>query len=72
MSQTKRDTPLRRTRRARTLTQQQFADLLGISQETLSRAERGHPISRDLQELAATILGVPRQELFPESEQVQA
>jgi transcriptional regulator with XRE-family HTH domain len=70
MSKTKQESPLRRARRARTLTQEQLANLVGISQETLSRAEHGAEVSRDLQELISTILGVPRQELFPSSEAV--
>lgn len=72
MNRTKRETPLRVVRKARTFTQQQFADLLGISQETLSRAERGGPLSPEHQELAATLLGVAREKLFPEAEQVSA
>ena len=72
MSRLKRDTPLRSARKARTLNQEQFARLLGISQETLSRVERGHPLARDLQERAAAILGMPRADLFPSDSEAVA
>lgn len=67
--QTAPDTPLRRMRRARTLSQQQLASLARVSQRTVSRAELGlTTLSPDLQELIATILGAPRQDLFPPSD----
>lgn len=74
MRRKKLSTPLRNLRRSRTLNQAELAGLLGVSQQTLSKFERGLLIpSRDMQELAATILGVSRQELFPvESEAVSA
>lgn len=65
----KLESPLRRVRRARSLNQEQFAGLIGVTQESLSKAERGKlRLSRDVQELAATILGVSRRELFPTEE----
>lgn len=67
MNWTDHTTPLRRVRKARTLSQETLASLLKITQVQLSRAERGETtLSADVQELAATILGVPRAELFPE------
>lgn len=55
------------------MSQEQFAGVIGISQETLSRMERGQqPVTRDVQELMATVLGVPRLELFPDSEMAVA
>lgn len=70
---TKPDSALRKVRRARTLKQEQLAALVGVTQATISKAERGliH-LTRDNQELCATILGVSRAELFPEPEQVSA
>lgn len=69
-----KDTPLKNLRRARTMNQEQLASLAGISQQSLSKAERGIlPLSRDVQERIAVILGTSRQELFPEViEQVSA
>jgi transcriptional regulator with XRE-family HTH domain len=53
-------------RRARTLNQAQLAKLVGISQQTLSKAERGQFIlSVDVQARLAAILGASRDELFP-------
>lgn len=69
----KPDSPLRNIRRARTLSQTDLADLVGVSQETISKAERGTlQLSHDLQERIAAILGTPRHQLFPESQQVTA
>jgi transcriptional regulator with XRE-family HTH domain len=68
MKQTSQDTPLRRVRRARAMSQEHLALIVGVTQETISKAERGAPLSVDLQELVATVLGTPRSELFPESE----
>lgn len=65
--------PLTRARKARTLNQEQLAQIAGISQQSLSKAERGTLcLSADVQELIATILGVPRHDLFPEPEQAVA
>lgn len=73
MSATKQTTPLRNLRRARTLSQETLAELAEISQQSLSRAERGlQPLTKDVQERIATILGASRQEVFPESDAVQA
>lgn len=69
----KRELPLRRVRKSRTLTQEQFAALLGISQDSVSSYELGlRAVPRDLQEQMSTILGVPRLDLFPESETVMS
>jgi transcriptional regulator with XRE-family HTH domain len=73
MRQKKADTPLRNTRRARTLTQAQLASLVGVSQQTIAKAERGIVELRpDVQVLVATILGSTRQELFPPREEAVA
>lgn len=59
--------PLRNVRRARTLNQADLARLTGVTQETISKAERGIlRLSPDVQERIAAILGASRQELFPE------
>lgn len=61
--------PLRNLRRSRTINQDDFARLVGISQQSLSKIERGilRP-SADVQALIATVLGVPRDEVFPVDE----
>ena len=59
------DTPLRNFRRARTLSQANFAQLLGISQQTYSKYESGvidPPV--DQQARIAAILGVSRAAVF--------
>lgn len=69
----KHDSKLRTLRRARTLSQAQLAMIVGISQQTISKAERGiDEISKEKKELIATILGSSRAELFPEDERVPA
>ena len=66
-------TPLRNLRRARTLNQETFAQLLGVSQQTLSKYERGLLVpSRDMQAVMAAILGVSVDTLFPDGEPVGA
>lgn len=73
MSHLKHASKLRNVRRARMLSQAQLADIAKVSQQTISKAERGMvPLSKDLQELIAVILATPRQELFPEPESQQA
>ena len=59
--------PLRNLRRSRTINQEDFSRLVGISQQTLSKIERGiFTPSTDVQALIATILGVSRAECgFP-------
>lgn len=53
-------------RRARTLNQSQLARLVGVTQETISKAERGKlQLSADIQTRIAAILGASRDELFP-------
>jgi len=53
------------------MSQEDLSRLAGITQETLSKAERGLIRLRpDLQERIAAILGTPRAQLFPESEAV--
>lgn len=63
----KPDSPLRNVRRARTMNQEQLAALVGVTQETISKAERGilRP-SPDVQQRIAAVLGVSRHELFPD------
>lgn len=67
----KPSTPLRNIRRTRTLNQSDLARLVGVTQETISKAERGKlRLSPDVQARIAAILGVSRHEVFPESEAV--
>ena len=64
--------PLRNLRRSRTINQEDFSRLVGISQQSLSKIERGVFIpSTDIQALIATILGVSRAECgFPVDERL--
>lgn len=59
-------TPLEHVRRSRTLSQKELASLVDVSQQTISKAERGLPPSPDIQTRIATVLGAPRAELFPD------
>ena len=62
---------LKRLRQARTLSQTELAELAGISQESVSKAERGlRRLSPEVQTRIATLLGSSRLELFPESAEV--
>lgn len=71
MSKKKSHTPLRNTRRARMISQADLAKIVRVSQQTISKAERGIlPLSKDLQELIAQVLATPRTELFPVDERV--
>ncbi len=55
----------------RTIPQEDLARLAGITQESLSKAERGIlRLSPDVQALIATILGSSREELFPTDERI--
>lgn len=66
---TRVSSPLRTLRRARTLTQEDLARIVGVSQEVISLAEAGKRVlSIPVQELIATVLGSSRRELFPEEE----
>lgn len=66
MAKRKVHSPLRNLRRTRTIDQETLARLAGITQESLSKAERGIlRLSPDVQALIATILGSTRDELFP-------
>jgi len=63
----RKTTRLRNLRRARTLNQEQLANLLEISQQTLSKFESGVLVpSVDMQARIAAILGTSREELFPD------
>lgn len=56
---------LRNLRRTRTLSQEDLARLAGVTQETISKAERGTlQLRSDIQERIAAILGTSRKELF--------
>lgn len=73
MSKKTAATPLERFRRARTMSQADLARLARVSQQTISKAEKGLlPLSTDVKEVIATILGAPVHEVFPESEQAVA
>lgn len=62
----KNDSPLRNLRRTRTIKQADLARLAGVTQETISRAERGLlRLSPDLQDRIAAILGAARTDVFP-------
>jgi transcriptional regulator with XRE-family HTH domain len=64
-----RDTPLRNLRRARTISQANFARLLGVSQQTYSKYESGLITPpRDQQARIATILGVVIADVFGEAQ----
>ena len=57
-------------RRTRTMTQTQLADLVGIPQDQISRAERGRiRLRADVERRIAAVLGVSREELFPEQQE---
>lgn len=59
-------TPLRNLRRARTLNQSELAALVGITQQSLSKAERGVlTLSPDVRARIAAILGVAESDVFP-------
>lgn len=61
--------PLQKLRRARTLNQKTLARIVGVSQQTLSKFEKGILVpSADVQAHLAAILGASRAELgFPVS-----
>jgi transcriptional regulator with XRE-family HTH domain len=63
----RKTTPLRNLRRARTISQADFARLVGIGQQYLSKIENETVVpSRDVQDLIAAKLGVSRAECgFP-------
>ena len=70
---TKAESPLRNVRRSRTLSQEDLARLAGVTQESISKAERGKlRLARDVQERIAAILGASRHDLFPEKLAVSA
>jgi transcriptional regulator with XRE-family HTH domain len=67
----KASSALRNYRRARALTQEQLAGLLGITQQTYGKYESGELTPpKDRQALIATILGTAVSVLWPESEPV--
>ena len=71
MKRPKPSTPLARLRKARTLNQETFAQLVGVSQQTLSKYERGLLVpTRDMQAVMAAILGVSVETLYPDGEPV--
>jgi transcriptional regulator with XRE-family HTH domain len=66
----RKTTPLENLRRARTINQATLARLIGVSQQTLSKFEKGLLVpSPDVQERLAVILGTARGELFPPTEE---
>ena len=63
---TKRHSPLRNVRRARTLNQTQMATLLGVAQQTYSKYESGILVPPDdVQARIAAILGTSVDALWP-------
>lgn len=66
-------TPLRLLRRWRTLTQKDMARLLGLNQASYSKYESGKvAVPFNLQIRIATILGVLREEAFPDPDHPRA
>jgi transcriptional regulator with XRE-family HTH domain len=64
---TRADSPLRNLRRTRTITQADLARIVGVTQETMSKYERGVIVpSADMAALIAAVLGSTAQALFPE------
>lgn len=64
---------LRNLRRARTLSQEQLATILGISQQTLSKYEKGVLVPDvDMQARIAAIFGVSAKDLFPPRRRARA
>lgn len=63
--------PLRNIRVARTISQADLAKLVGVTQETISKAERGilRP-SPDVQARLAAVLGASSDDLFPSREAI--
>jgi len=67
----RKNTPLRTTRRARTLSQSDLARLLEISQQTVAKYESGRLVPPfHVQARIAAILGASASELFPEPQAV--
>lgn len=60
-------------RRARTIKQADLARLVGVTQETISKFERGilRP-SADVQARLAAVLGASREDLFPTAQEAVA
>jgi transcriptional regulator with XRE-family HTH domain len=62
----RKTSPLMTLRKARTFSQEQFAKLIGVSQQTLSKYEHGKLTpTPDMQARIAALLGVGRHEVFP-------
>jgi len=64
-------TPLRQLRKARTMNQTALAGLVGVSQQTIAKYERGvvvPPVA--VQARLAAILGVSVADVFPQPESV--
>jgi len=67
----RKSTPLRNLRQTRTLNQEDLARLVGISQQSLSKAERGIIALRpDVQARIAAVLGAPVADVFPQEQAV--
>jgi transcriptional regulator with XRE-family HTH domain len=66
-------TPLKNLRRSRTLNQTELARIVGISQQHLSKIERGLVVpTPDLKARLAAVLGVSVPDVFAEPEAVSA
>jgi putative transcriptional regulator len=64
---------MRNLRRTRTINQTDMARLVGVTQESISKFERGILTpSFDVQARIAAVLGVSRQDLFPDSKEAVA
>lgn len=62
--------PLRNIRVARTISQADLARLVGVTQETISKAERGMlNLSADVQARISTVLGSRLEDVFPGTQQ---
>lgn len=73
MAKKRHATPLSNLRRARTLSQVHMAGLLGISQQTYCKYERGTLVPAfDMRARIAAILGSTSEALFPGKEEAVA
>lgn len=73
MPKKQQDSPLRNLRRARTISQVHMASLLGVSQQTYCKYERGTLVPTfDVQARIAAILGALPRELFRPKEEAVA
>lgn len=68
----RKETPLRKFRRARTMTQADLARLARVNQATIAKLEAGKTASPDLRAILSAILGVSESDLFETVETVES